>query len=464
MTNKISILILLSVLMASHSFAGVASDDLTAAPGKAYTLEEIYQLALRHSEKIKISREDLFIAQQQKKKALSVLIPRVTAFGDYTHYDEEQVVSSSFEIPGFMPMVFESVIQPEWTATWGVKLDQSFTLNGKELIALGMANDNIEKAGHDLYATKETYLFRSALAFYDVLKAKRALEIAIANVKRLEKHKEAVTIRLRVEDVVKTALFRAEAELSKARAEKIAAQNKLRLSHSVLARLVGLEKGFVIKEPDMKRAVIFEDTLDTLIKEGLNERAELKAAKLKKQIAEDQVTYSKSAYWPTVSIEGGWLDRDQDPAGDLEDSLYVGLKINFSLFDGGLRLAQIRESRAQKKQVDLAEEEMKKAIANDVEGAYLELITYKSALTSLGDQKKYAQENFGAVTKLFQHGLANSIDVMDANTLLVTAEKQFSEAIYNCWLAIIKVKRSKGTFLKEVLAKNPTLSQKTINK
>ena len=53
---------------------------------------------------------------------------------------------------------------------------------------------------------------------------------------------------------------------------------------------------------------------------------------------------------------------------------------------------------------------------------------------------------------------ANSVDVVDANTLLVTSETELSEAIYNGQLAGLNVERAKGTFLKTI---NDRLETKT---
>jgi outer membrane protein len=54
------------------------------------------------------------------------------------------------------------------------------------------------------------------------------------------------------------------------------------------------------------------------------------------------------------------------------------------------------------------------------------------------------------VSKQFKHGLANSVDVMDANTLLVTAERELINAKYNYQFAILKLKHATGTLLKTV--------------
>ena len=73
-----------------------------------------------------------------------------------------------------------------------------------------------------------------------------------------------------------------------------------------------------------------------------------------------------------------------------------------------------------------------------------------SVLKSLEDQLKFANDNYNAVSKQFKYGLANSIDVMDANTLLVTSETELAKSIYNKQLAGLNVERAKGTFLKTI--------------
>jgi outer membrane protein len=99
----------------------------------------------------------------------------------------------------------------------------------------------------------------------------------------------------------------------------------------------------------------------------------------------------------------------------------------------------------------LAYEDFKKSVGIEVASAYLDLVTQKGTLKYLEDQVVYARDNFNAVSKQFEFGLAQSLDVMDANTLLVTAERNLSEAVYNYQFAILKMKKATGTLLKEVI-------------
>jgi len=440
--KKINIPILVFiVLIAGFSNLWARESELPSSVPEPYSLDDLYMIALKRSEKIKISNEDLYIAEQTKEKALSVLVPQFSAFGNYTRYSEEKTAADRI-----------TLIQPESTTAWGVKFDQSFTLNGKELIALEITKDSIVKSKYDLDAVKEAYLFNVATAYYNVLKTAKAADIATANVERLKTHKNAVTVQLNIEAATKTDFFRAQAELSKSKAELIKARNRLRLAQNILTRVVGLEGNFEIKNPDFNKNFSLDNDLDSIKKEALFDRAELKSLAVQKKISEDLVKFSKSAYWPTVSVEGVYQKYDQEPDYFLvnDESISVGVMLNFTIFDGGLRRAEIKESLAKKRQAELAEKELSKDIATEIEDAFLFLHTQMSVLKSLEDQVKFANSNYDAVSKQFKYGFANSVDVVDANTLLVTSETDLSKAVYNRQLAGLNVERAKGTFLKTI--------------
>jgi outer membrane protein len=410
-----------------------------------YSLEDLYKLALERSEKIKITEEDLYVAERVKDKAMSVLMPKLSAVGGYTKYNSSLLGDTG------------TYVQPDEGAMWGVRLDQSVTLNGREVTAFRITKDGIEKSKYDLFAVKEGYMLNVATAYYGFLKAKKALDIAKSNVERLTKHRQAAATRLKVGEVTKTALLRAEAELSGAQSELIRTMNSVQLAKAVLARVVGIEGDFDVKENE-KFSNIIEYcqplTVGCLKDKANAERAEIKSVNIQKRIAEDQVRYARGAYWPTLSVEGVYTKRQETPeTGSLvRESVYGGLRLNFPFFEGGLRNAEVKEALAKKRQAELAIGDLKKTIDVDVENAYLDYVTQSGVLKSLEDQFAFAKDNYHAISRQFEFGLANSIDVMDANTLLVTAERQLIDAVYNYQQSILKVKRAAGTLLKSVIS------------
>ncbi|MEZ4604113.1 MAG: TolC family protein [Desulfobacterales bacterium] len=184
---------------------------LTTARRRRFFLTDFYRLALERSESIKIARNQLSVAEQDVDRAFSALLPNLSAYGDYIRYENE------------------SRIQPKSGREIGVKLQQQFSVNGREFIILGAAKDTIKEREYDLDAVTEENLFTVATAYYDIVNKRKRLEIAEENVVRLEAHKKAVVTRLRLEDVPKTALLRTEAELSGARSDLVQAKMPWRL-------------------------------------------------------------------------------------------------------------------------------------------------------------------------------------------------------------------------------------------
>jgi len=435
-TKLLLFILILNTVSGTALMAGETEGILSE--GKVYSLPDLYRIALRQSEKIRIYRESLFIAERNREKADSVLKPTFSAFGEFTKYSEKK------DYDGI-------VAQADRTGTWGFRLSQSFNLKGREFLALKVAEQDIEKNRHDLHAIKEDYLFSVASGYYDVLKLMKAVEIAEANAERLKKHREAVSIRLKLEEVTKTALYRTEAELSQAAAELISSKNSLKLAEAVLASVAGLPRVYQIRGPGVKKSFFFKKNMDALKKEALDNRAELSALRLQDKMAGDGVEIAKSEFWPTFVAEGVYLKMDQAPSSPYKDSLSAVIRFDLPLYDWGLRQADIEASLSRKRQAKLAVDALSKQISVEIEQVYLELMTHQGIMKSLTDQLEYARQNYNAVSKQFKYGLADSVEVMDANTLLLTSQKQISDSRYSFQLAMLKLKRMKGIFLKEIL-------------
>jgi outer membrane protein len=185
------------------------------------------------------------------------------------------------------------------------------------------------------------------------------------------------------------------------------------------------------------------------------QRSELKSLDAQRKISEDQISFAQGAYWPTLSLEGGYLRNQPSPmpVNTVSESLYGSAMLNFPFFEGGLRRAEVREAESKKKQADLSLEDLKKTVSIEVDAAYLSLKTAEGVLKSLEDQLTFAKDNYNAVSKQFEHGLATSIDMIDANTLLTTAERQLSDAQLAYAYSILVLERTTGTFLKTVTSR-----------
>lgn len=404
-----------------------------------YTLDDLYRLALARAEKIKLAEENVTLAALGKEKAMSVLMPRLTAYGNYTRFSEDKYNDQNL------------LIQPENATQWGLRADQQFSLSLREFTALSYAKQNIAKSRQDLSAAQEDYLFQVAQAYYDCLRAQKGLDIANANLERITKYRDMAAQRLKIGEVTKTVLLRAEGELSGATAEKVRAENIVMLTKTVLARIIGIENAFTLKEAPAAEAGT--PVLKELQETAFAERADLKSLAHLQTMADQQVRYARGSFWPNLALSGVYQKADQEPESMTlnKESTYGALGLSFPFYEGGLRKAEVAEAKARQRQAHYQYEDLKKTIGMEVEAAYLDLITQQGTLTYLGDQQKFARDNYAAVARQFAVGLASSIDLLDANALLVSAEKQLTQAAYTYQVAILKIKKVTGTLLREIV-------------
>ncbi len=417
------------------------------SPAKEYSLNDLYMIALERAEGLKVSEEELYIAERNRDKALSLLFPKLSAFGGYSRFSTERRTSTGL------------VTQPDESYLWGIRLDHLLSMSGREITGIDIARDNIKRSQYYFQALREDYMLSVATSYYGVLKAQKSLEIAIANQQRLIRHRDAAKVRLEAGEITKTDLLRAEAELSGAQAEVIRAENNLKLAKAALARVTGLtedfdivKQGYDIEESELKTFCPDVISLECLRLTALSERPEIKAATIQKKIAEGQVTYAKGSYWPSLSIQAMYIRKEEEPVSAFlnKESLFAGLTLNFPLLEGGLRRAEVREKEAMLRQAQLLYEDIKKTIELEVERAYLEFITQKETLNSLSERLSYAKDNYKTVSRQYELGLATSIDVIDANTLYLTSERQLSETRFEYELSLVKLKKETGILFKTI--------------
>jgi len=415
---------------------------LWGAPSTAaeYTLEDLYRIGMQKSEKVRISSENVEIADTGKYKALSALLPKATAFGAYTNYSEDKRGPSG------------SLIQPDTQSNWGMRIDETLSLSGREFKSYSLSKDNVEKSRFDFRSFQEDFLLTLSLAYFEFLKARKGLEIADSNVERLTKYREAARTRLKAGEITKTTVLRAEGELSGALSDQIKARNFYESSRVYLARIAGIERDFQIREmPVSERET---PSLDVLKENALKRRPDVKSIETQVQISEKQVDVTRGAYWPSLTVAGVYSGTEQSPetASYNKESVWGAVTLNFPIFEGGLRRAEVRESESRYRQAEFQYRDFVKSVNVEVENTYLDLIAQKGIYKSAQDQLAYAEDNIRAVAKQFEFGLASSLDVIDANNLLISAQKLMADATYNYQFFILRLQRVTGYPLMDYVA------------
>jgi outer membrane protein len=406
------------------------------------TLEKAYVRALDVNEQIGIAREDVDLARAEKNRALSYLLPSLETGAHYIRRPD-----ATFSGNG-------TLTRTEEEHEFNLRLKQPLYTGGRAMATYRNAKENIKASVEQLKIAQEDLLFNVATVFYNVLKARKNLTLAQVEVERLEKHLKASESRFDVGEVTKTVVLRAQAELSRARADLVRSGADLQTARDQLILFTKLPPDFDIVDPPTP--FLPPGAEPDLILLAHQKRPDLKASGIQEGIAQNGISYARGSFLPTLSLEGIYSRLYQDPENPfffVRRDEFATLTLNLPLFEGGLRLAELRQAHSKARQAGLQRAFLEDRVEVEVKTALRDLDTVTSVLENFKDQVAFAQENFTLVEKQFAFGLATNIDVLDANSLLHDAQRQLFNTQYDRDLGILKVQKSVGVFLDHV---NPT--------
>ncbi len=124
----------------------------------------------------------------------------------------------------------------------------------------------------------------------------------------------------------------------------------------------------------------------------------------------------------------------------------VTVGLQWVLWDGGLREAQLRESSAKIAEAEANARSAENKARDEVRRAMLDLASARANRIKAEEQLRLAREGQRLVDVSFKAGLATYLEVTDANTALAVAETGFVGETLNASLAALRVLKSAGQF------------------
>jgi len=422
--------ILLSVLSALLILSAPAG-----AGEHTVSLQEAYNLALKNHESVKVAGEVLYQLEQTRKKAVSNILPVITADGSYTKFSDEKISSIT-------------VIQPDNSLNYSLRLSLPLYRGGREWSALRQARHMIEAGERGSEITKEDVVSAVSYAYMGRLKLQKEIEIKEADLKRAEEWSRVASAKFRVGEVTRAAVLRADAEAAGIQADLSRVKKELHIAEDRLARLIGVQSGFDIEEPPLKD--VPDGKVEELILTALNNRNDYLKTNAEVELAKEGIRYARGGFMPTLRLDGVYSGRDQDPVSSAffnKESIYASITLTYPLYEGGLRAAEVSEAESKFREAGLNKIILAKEIDLEIRDASYSIDAIKSAIEFYRTQLSFAEENYNTVFKQFTYGLAVNADVIDANSTLVAAQSSLSNSTIDLQLAIIELKKRMGLLL-----------------
>lgn len=410
-----------------------------SAAAEPLTLSEVCRLAIANHEAVRIAVEGVSQAESNLGKATSRLLPNLTAEGSYTRYSEKKTSSTGF------------IIQPDDSSSVNLKLTQSLYSGGREWSFRRQARMLTEKSRHGLEFSKESVVRLAARAYFGVLKAAKEVEIKAAALKRAGERRKVASARFDVGEVTRSAVLRAEAEVAGAEAELTKAGADLTDAKSLLKRVTGYgETDIAVAEPEATGPV--EGEVDALVEKAFETRFDYKQSLLDQKVASEGIDYAKGSYLPSLKLEGLASYREQNPETSflLKETVSASVVLTYPIFEGFLRKYELSEARSKLREAELRRLGLKRDIEVEVREAYNNVESVLSVIDSYRKQLEFAEEDYKMVFEQFKYGLATTVDVIDADTVLISAQRSLMNSTYDLEVAKVELKYTLGVLLDDL--------------
>jgi outer membrane protein len=164
---------------------------------------------------------------------------------------------------------------------------------------------------------------------------------------------------------------------------------------------------------------------------------------------------ARAEFLPKVNLFSSWEVDNQTFASRGGNNWAVGATLNFNLFDGGAKIARLKESKAREMQAEALHSQMASAVRLQVREAYLNLATAQKRLGVVKDATSQAGESLRITQNRYQEGLATITDLLRAETAKTVADKNALNAIFDCRLSYAALELATG----ELSGNSPAVNQ-----
>jgi outer membrane protein len=446
---------LLRKLTAGTTAALVVTLLTLIAPRQALALDllQAFEAAQRHDAQLNSARLQLASVRERLPQALAALRPSVggAAAANAGRYDADVGPARSFDnVTGAITLSFP-LYRPAYTAV----VDQTE-------ISVRLAEARLGVAEQDLVT-------RVATAYFDVLSAQDAVEVAEAQRRAISEQFEAAKRNFEVGTATVTDQQEAQARLDLNAAQLAAARNDLTVRNAALAQLTGLSLSALntLKlEAPLPGAV--PNDIDSWTVRAREASYTVQQAELTAAIARLDIDRARYARRPAVDLvsqanllKGKTANSLSSPI-DRATTLSAGVQVSVPLYSGGGLEARERETVAALQAAESDLENSRRLSEQSARQAFLGLKSSTEQARAL--EAAVASSRLALESNLlgYQVGVRINVDVLNAQQQLFSTVRDLARARYDVLLSGLRLKSLTGTLAAgDVAAVNALLSPPT---
>jgi len=423
-----------------------SSTNRSALPANApagvlrLTLTQAVNLALKQNPTAQIAVLTAAESAQDKKLALANLLPQLNAKVS----DQAQKINLLAQFGGQTPFPgFPKTLGPYQIFTAGPSLSApifDLTLFRK----YQAARETVNASRANSLSTREQVILLVVSQYIGTLRN-------VANVQASESRVElAQALYDQAADLQKEGVgtgidtLRANVELQNEKQRLLEAEDDRETSLFGLSRLLNLDPRQAIELGD---SLSFFDTpqpeIEASIESALSERQEWKALQEQLKAAGLQKKASQESRLPSVRFDGDFLYVGTSTNTTLPTYNYEA-SVNLPLFTGGRIRAEVVKADLEIKKLEQQEDDLRNQIALDVKTALINLDSARNQVQVANLGVELSKQEVDQARDRFKAGVANNIEVIQAQDSLARANDNQIAALYRFNQARADFARSTG--------------------
>jgi outer membrane protein TolC len=404
------------------------------------TLQDAIKMALKYNLGAIETGENAQIARGQRLLALSNLLPQVTAGASE---NVQQVNLGTFGFNGLKAQGIPSVVGPFSYSS----IDASFsqTLFSFESIQRFRAARTAEQAAQLSYQDiLDVVTLTVGNAYLQIIEAGSRIEAQEAQVRNARALYDQAYDQVQVGTAPRIDATRTEVQLHTEEYNLSIARNNFAVAKIALARAIGLPLGQQFELADtLPYSEITPFTVDDALQIAYKSRSDFRSAVGSQKAAAQTLSAAKGERYPTVAVNGDYGDTGPTFGHSHGDFTFqAGIKV--PLFTGGRIKGDITQAEASLRQRKAEAENIRGQVDQDVRTAFLNLNAAKEQVEVARQNVELANESLARSKDRFTSGVTDSVEVVQAEQALASANDQYITSLYNHNFAKLSLARALG--------------------
>ena len=345
---------------------------------------------------------------------------------------------------------------PQDQFSYGLVVEQPI-YHGKALVttvkqhklALGSAESTLEQTINDTaYAVYDAY--------FRVLRNVKIEDEARLSVNRLNSHYDDATAFFEAGLIPKNDLLQSEVELAQGKQNLLRAENQSSLARARLNILLGNPVEYNLSLVDILNCKVTKINWDDILDQARQHRPELVKAELAVKQAKNDIIISQAPYLPAVDLSASYMKIGDEPGASRypdgpSEFKQAQLTATWKLWTWGQGHDEVLAARQRLIMAEKEADRILDQITIEVREAFLYVEEAEQKIKVTKKAVAAARENYRINQDRYQSQVSTSTDVLDAETLLSEAMKNYYNALYGYNLANAAVKRASGVLGQEYI-------------